>query len=564
MSAATAGLRGVLLILGAIACARGPGGPDGPGGPGESGGSPWFVEQAAARGLVFRHVSGHDGSRYYMPEIMGGGAALFDADDDGDLDAYLVQSGSIVGASAETNRFFRNAGGTFTDETEASGTGDPGYGMGVAAGDADEDGRVDLYVTNVGPNALFVNGGGARFADRTAAAGVGDPSWGTSAGFFDADRDGDLDLFVANYLDWRPEGELPCRNNASRPDYCSPKTYEQPARSVFYRNDGTGGFVDDSAPSGIADVARTSLGVAFLDFDDDGWLDVFVANDGMDDVLWHNLGDGRFADEAWVRGCAVDEDGTRKAGMGIACADLDGDLDLDLLVCNLSRETDSLYLYEDGHFLDRTARVGLGSVSRPFTRFGVGVIDFDHDGRLDLFQADGRVSKQSKPLADDPYAEPNLLFAGLDGPRFAEVAPRGGVEPELVATSRAAAFGDVDGDGGVDVLVVNRDAPAHLLVDAVAARGAWIRFRVLERSGRDALGATLVVRVGEAAVRRDVTACSSYLASSDPRVHLGLGDAMGVGDVVVRWVDGASERFAGPFAARREHRLARGLGTPER
>jgi hypothetical protein len=553
---------GTPLLLGLLIAGCGSGASDetpGSRGPATEGraGTPWFAEEAQRRGLVFAHESGHREGTYYMPEIMGGGAALFDMDDDGDLDAYLVQSGRIDGAPSAGNRLFENTGaGSFRDVTEGSGAGDRGYGNGVACADVDEDGDVDLYVTNTGPNVLLLNEGGGRFRDATAEAGVGDPGWGTSAAFLDADGDGLLDLFVTNYLDWSVATELPCMDALSRPDYCSPKNYRTPARDVFYRNLGGGRFEDLSEASGVAAEPGNGLGLGCADFDGDGNVDVFVANDGMADHLWLGDGAGNFVNRAYAWGCATDLNGLKKAGMGVAVADVDDDLDVDLLVCNLDRESDSMFLNEGTYFADGTARMGLASVSKAFTRFGMGWIDLDLDGRLDLFQANGRVQRARTAVAGDPYAEENLVFRGTAGGRFEEVRPRGGTGEELSATSRAAAFGDVDGDGGIDVLVVNRDGPAHLLMNRVEGRGAWIVLDARERSGRPAIGATLTVTVGERTLRRDVRAAYSYQASNDPRVHLGLGRADGIASVGVRWADGAEHAF-GPLAAGGVHRLVR-------
>jgi hypothetical protein len=527
---------------------------------------PWFEELAAERGLAFTHASGHAGP-HWMPEIMGGGAALFDADGDGDLDAYLVQSGRLApGAEARsTHALFENAGGgRFRSASRMSET--RGYGMGVAAGDVDEDGDPDLYVTHVGPNLLLENQGALRFADATARAGVGYENWSTSAAFFDADRDGDLDLFVANYLDWTFAGELPCLNALSQPDYCSPKNYKTPARSVFFENQGGGRFRDASASSGIAEKRGNGLGVAVGDVDQNGWLDVFVANDGTANHLWRNQGALVFEESGMLAGCGVDTSGQEKAGMGVVLMDLDRDLDLDLLVCNLAGETDSLFQNEKGYFADRTALSGLAPVSRPFTRFGVGAFDFDHDGELDVFEATGRVQSATTPRllggkAGDVYAEENLLFRGLGPALFTELPLRGGVAEPLVATSRAAAFGDVDGDGAIDVLVVNRDGPAHLLRNVAGGAGHWILFSVREASGRDALGASVEFALARGPVRREVASASSYLAANDPRVHLGLGRETVVERVTVRWVDGTREVF-GPLAADQVHALHRGSGRP--
>jgi hypothetical protein len=523
------------------------------------GGSPWLREAARERGLVFEHASGHR-ERYWMPEIMGGGVALFDPDGDGDLDAYLVQSGRLgEPGSAGADQLFANDGrGYFRDVGAQSGASDPGYGMGVACGDADGDGDTDLYVTNVGRNTLYRNEGELSFLDVTGPAEVGHEGWSTSAGFLDFDRDGELDLFVAGYLDWSPASELACSDPLGRPDYCSPRNYKTPARSALFRNLGAGRFEDVSRASGIASEPGTGLGVAFGDLDGDGWLDVFVANDGMPNHLWRNLGDGRFENMAMLAGCGVDSSGLPKAGMGVALADMDGDRDLDLLVGNLKGESDSCYRNEGGYFSDRTAALELAALSKPFTRFGLGLVDLDCDGWLDLYQANGRVERATAPLASDPYAEPNLLLAGRPRGGFAEVLPRGGTRELLLATSRGAAFGDVDGDGALDILVVNRDGPAHLFLNQKGGR--WVLLRVLERSGADALGATLVLGVAGCELRRDVAPAFSYCASNDPRVHVGLGSAERVDSVLVRWVDGSEERF-GPLAAGTVHELRRGAGT---
>lgn len=525
---------------------------------------PWFVEEASARGLVFEHVSGHSG-RYLFPEIHAGGAALFDADGDGDLDAYLVQSGGLEVAPSERpgNRLFVNQGdGAFRDATRGSGADDRGYGMGVATGDFDGDGRVDLYVTNVGANALLRNVGSGRFENVTGKAGVAGDRWSASATFFDYDLDGDFDLFVTNYSNWTIEDERDCTTPLGQPEYCGPATYGSPAPDVLYRNNGDGTFADVTRTSGLAAAFGTGLGVATGDFDGNGWPDLFVANDNMLDQLWLNQGDGTFQDEAVFRGCAADLSGKPKAGMGVGMADLDDDGDLDLLVCNLAGETDSLFINEDGYFADRTRASGLAGPSRPLTRFGVGLYDFDNDGILDLYQANGAIAREGKIYLDgDPYAEPNLLMRGLPGLRFQEVLPRGGTSEPLIATSRAAAFGDVDGDGGVDILVANRDAPPHLLINRVPGRGRWLRIRPREPSGGIALGASVSLELDDRRLRREVTAAASYQAASDPAAHFGLGAVERVETVEIRWPDGVTECF-GPPALDRTVSWARGSGRP--
>lgn len=547
-------------LLGLALCSCGAGG--GPGSPSDpSGPRPWFVEASAASGLRFEHVSGH-AEAYYMPEIMGGGAALFDMDGDGDLDAYLVQSGQLPGVShapaALGNQLFENLGeGRFRDVSAGSGADHRGYGNGVACGDADGDGDVDLYVTCVGPNALLLNDGRGRFTEATQAAGVGDPGWGTSATFFDADGDGDLDLFVTNYLNWSIQSELNCADPLGRPDYCSPKGYETPAADVFYRNLGGGKFRDESHSSGVGAKRGTGLGVLAADFDGDGRLDVFVANDGMEDHLWMAQSDGSYRDEARRWGCATDINGLKKAGMGVTAADIDGDLDLDLLVCNLAGESDSMYLNQGSYFSDSTHSSGLGAASRAYTRFGLGWVDFNGDGNVDLFQANGRVARSlDSRQAGDPYGELNLVLSGDGAGGFEEVLPRGGTTDPKGLTTRAAAFGDVNGDGAPDVLLVNRDGPAQLLINQAAAGAHWLLLDVRDERGAPALGAQVFLTLGQRTLRRDVLAGYSYQASNDPRVHLGLGSSTTLPKIEVLWTDGSRQNF-GTLELDRVHVLQR-------
>ena len=512
----------------------------------------WFVESAAARGIDFEWVSGHR-ERFFFPEIMGGGAALFDMDTDGDLDLYLVQAGSIEALDERLpNELYENRGpvepGHFTDVTEGSGAGDRGYGMGVAAGDFDNDGRVDLYVTNVEANTLLRNEGDGRFGDVTAVSGTGNPVWSSSAGFLDYDADGDLDLFCVNYIHWSAAEEISCYSKPHPSDYCSPKSYDAPARDTVYRNEGDGTFTDVSAEVGIQGSLGNGLGCVFTDFDGDGRVDVFVANDGMKNQLWRNIDGTRFEDVAPRMGCATDQDGREKAGMGTAAADIDDDGDEDLFVVNLSGEPDSFFRNDGRFFADRTPLVGLAVASRSYTRFGLGLVDFDNDGWLDVYQANGRVTRAAEVTGPRPFDEENLLFRGSPDARFTEVEPRGGSARTLEATSRAAAFGDVDGDGGVDVVVVNRDAKAYLLLNRVGHEKRWIAFRLLEESGRPALGATLHCQVGERTIMRTARSAYSYCAANDPTIHLGLGEATRVSNVEVVWADGERQAL-GAYSA---------------
>ncbi|MFN0008787.1 MAG: CRTAC1 family protein [Planctomycetota bacterium] len=525
-------------------------------------GSPWFEECARERGIVFDHVSGHAGN-YLFPEIMCGGVALFDMDGDADLDAYLVQAGSLTEPpeSRPGNRLFENLGtGTFRDVTAGSGAEVRGYGMGVAAGDYDNDGDVDLYVTNVGANALLRNDGAGRFTDVTSEAGVGETGWSASSAFFDIEGDGDLDLYVANYIRWSIADEIRCDGPPRGPDYCSPRSYPWPATDTLYRNDGNGAFTDVSREAGLRTAFGNGLGVICGDFDGDGRADVFVANDGTMNQLWLNRGEGRFEDAALLHGCAVDLNGVAKAGMGVAAADFDGDGDEEVFVANLRNESDSFYRNDGRYFSDRTALAGLGIASLPLTRFGCALEDFDDDGFHDLFVATGGVTRAETSFGPDPYAQPEILFRGTPEQRFEEVLPRGGTSEPLIATGRGAAFGDVDGDGAIDVVIVNRDGPAHLLRNVASPRGGWITLRLVERHGRDALGAVVSARAGARPITRVARSAYSYCSASDPRVHVGLGSERGLSEVLVRWPDGRRESF-GDLPGGRVHVLREGQGT---
>jgi hypothetical protein len=522
---------------------------------------PWFEEVSQASGLAFRHDSGHE-DRFLFAEIIGGGAAVLDVDGDGDLDIYLIQSGNLqqAGTDASVNRLFLNAGdGSFTEAPAAHGADDRGYGMGVAVADYDNDGDVDLYVTNLGSSALYQNDGNGHFTDVTTASNVNNMSWGTSAAFLDYDNDGMLDLFITNYVNWSMDNEIDCYNSSGLLDYCLPINYSAPATDRLFRNAGDGTFVDVTVEMGFEEAFGNGLGVTCSDFNGDGWIDIFVANDTMMNQLWINEEGKRFRNEALLRGCALDEHGIPKAGMGIATEDFDDDGDQDLLVMNIGGQTNSFFRNEDGFFTDKTGSIGMGTVGSGFTRFGVGSVDFDNDGYLDLYQAHGKVYRSAESLTADPFAEPNMLFQGSPEGRFEEVLPRGGTAELQIHTSRAAAFGDFDKDGGIDIVVVNRDGPVYLLRNIVQNRGGWIRFRVLEEHGRDALGAVVQLTLGARRLSRQVRSAYSYCASNDPSVHVGLGDASAVSNVTVLWPGGRLEAF-GEFSGGREIVLQKGSG----
>ncbi len=498
----------------------------------------WLEDKAIESGVSLTWISGDTGV-FNMPEIIGGGAAMLDFDNDGDLDIYFVQGGHLGIAKTEHNVLLRNDNGKFIDVTEQSSTGDTGYGMGVAVADYNNDSFVDIFITNVGKNVLFKNNGDGTFTDVTDEAGVGDAGWGASAAFSDFDADGDLDLYAINYLVWAHGLDLDCFNAKGALDYCSPTNYMAPAKDLLYRNNGDGTFTNMSESAGIGTRTGTGLGVVCNDFTGNGKIDIYVANDGMADQLWQNNGNWSFTDVAAMRGCALDDEGRPKAGMGVTTDDFDNDGDFDILVCNLFGESDSLYSNEGEYFVDITARKGIRTATRHATRFGLGWVDFNNDGHLDLYEANGRVQQIGTVQTSDPFAEKNYLLEGT---------PKKWKRIEAIAnqqthTSRAAVFGDINNDGGIDVLVINRDAPAYVLMNVHPSKNNSVQFKVLDTNSRDAIGAIVSGTIGTTRITRSVQSAWSYMASNDPRIHIGLGDATEITDVSVTWVDGTQTNF---------------------
>lgn len=499
-----------------------------------------------------------------MPEIMGAGVALLDYDNDGDLDVYLVQ-GATLDADAKPlvppppgwkpgNRLFRNMLAEtgelrFVDVTEKAGVGHVGYGMGAAVGDYDNDGHPDLYVTNFGPNVLYHNNGDGTFTDVTSQAGVDDARWSTSAAWLDYDGDGLLDLFVCNYVDFTVRGNRQCFSPAGAPDYCTPVAY-RPVPSRLLHNLGNGRFEDVSEPSGIASSYGPGLGVACADFNGDGLIDIYVADDTAANRLWINQGNGTFKETALEAGVAFSEDGLAKAGMGIAVGNVEDDGHLAILVTNLTREGVTLFR-EDGPgvFDDVTAQFRLSQPTFGFTGFGTQFFDYDNDGLLDLFIANGAVtlidSLASEPF---PYRQKNQLFHN-EGPGrgFRDVSSIAGAALQLSEVSRGAAFGDVNNDGQVDIVVTNNNGPVRLLLNEGVSRGHWLQVRLEgTKANRQGIGAQVGVScLGESTLWRRAHTDGSYLSAQDVRVHFGLGASPRIEAVVVHWPGGPSEKWSG-------------------
>ncbi|MFN0084163.1 MAG: CRTAC1 family protein [Blastocatellia bacterium] len=523
---------------------------------------PLFVDAAARAGLAFRHFTGATGE-LYMPEIMGAGAALLDYDNDGDLDVYLIQ-GRVLNEKKGLNdarfpvpkgwrpgnRLFRSEripGGAlkFTDVTEASGAGFDGYGMGAATGDYDNDGDVDLYLTNFGGNALLRNNGNGTFTNVTRESGVDDPRWSASAAFLDYDRDGDLDLFVCNYLDFTVRGNKRCLAPTGEPDYCAPNVY-RPQPSRLFRNEGGGRFADATQAAGLGAAFGPALGVASADFNGDGWTDIYVANDGAANLLWVNRGDGTFEERGLMAGAAYSADGAARAGMGLAVNDFDNDGDEDILVTNLTRQGSTLFRNDGtGRFEDATIDQNLAQPSFLSTGFGVAWFDYDQDGWRDAFAANGAVTLlpglRGQPY---PYRQANQLFHNEGGKGFREVTNAAGPPFRLSEVSRGAALGDLDNDGDLDLLVTNNNGPVRLLLNQAAAGAHWLQVRVLDATNRDALGARVaLLRPEGRQLWNRVHTDGSYLSASDPRVHFGLGAESGHISIGVLWTDGTREMW---------------------
>lgn len=513
---------------------------------------PWFVELPEDSGIRFSHQI-NDKRRYFMPETIGGGVALIDHDGDGDLDIYLVQGGVIGGnsASANVNRLYRNDGDhKFTDVTSESGTGDDGYGIGVTCGDFDRDRDVDIYITNLGENVLLRNDGNGTFTDVSRQAGVNDPAFGSSAAFGDLDGDRFPELYITNYIRWSKSQEIDCQSGMGTPDYCSPNNYLAPAADTLYRNNGDGTFENVSVSSGIRAVSGNGLGVTLADFDGDQLTDIYVANDGMPNQLWKNLGDGTFEDSAVTAGCAVNINGSAEAGMGVQAIDCDEDGDLDLFMSHIRNETNTFYRNDGGNFTDSTVLTGLAAPSRDYTGFGLGFQDFDHDGTLDLYVANGRVLRGFRNFREDaPYAEPNQVFKGLGSGRFREILPRGGTKTELIETSRGAAFGDLDGDGDIDIVIANNGEAARILINEAPKTGGAMTIELVDSDGCESLGTRVLIEGGGRKFHRRSERGYSYCASNDPQIHVGLGNIKAVDRVTVDWSGGERQIYNGPFEA---------------
>lgn len=549
--------------------------------PRNRGSAKFFVDITDEVGLDFQHVVGPLGT-YFMPEVNGAGGALFDYDNDGDLDLYLINGGRSPKAVGEfppgtrvENRLFRQEpDGRFVDVTGNSGLGDTGFGVGCAVGDIDNDGDLDVYVTNYGPDRMFRNNGAGTFSDITDVAGISNPDWASGATFFDYDRDGRLDLFVTNYVSDPIYGHsVACDFDEHGFNYCGPLKFAATVDRLFHnegiRTDESGSssvvFVDVTARAGMSDTKGAGFTAVCADFNRDGWPDIYVTNDLYPNRLWINGVDGTFSEQGQLRGAAVNGDGIAEAGMGIAIGDVNSDASFDLLATHFSRETSTLYVNDgNGIFSDVTLESKLAGLTLQHTGWGAALLDLDHDGDLDLPLANGLVTpcelivpidrrqrlevrQDDIPDAEDfwnEFADRNLLLVNDGNGRFDDGSQQGGDFTAYPGSARALIFGDIDEDGDPDLLVTYCGGRARLFRNDVPKRGHWLKVRAVDpRLHRDAYGAEVTVIVGDRRLLRTVNPSSSYLASNDPRPHFGLGASAGYDAIHVVWPDGLAEVF---------------------
>ena len=511
-----------------------------------------FVDITSRIGVNFRHQASPTSQKYLL-ETMGSGVALFDCDGDGRLDLFFVNGAHILdpmpkaSLPAKTdpqywNRLYhQKSDGTFEDITQTSGLPGQDYGMGVAVGDYDNDGREDLYVSAFPRNKLYHNEGNCKFADVTDAAGVGGSGWSTSAAFVDTDNDGRLDLVVGRYMDWTFDQNPYCgEHTPGHRAYCNPDAFGAVPLLLFH-NDGGGKFSNVSEKSGVSKLLGKVLGIAIADFDHDGYMDIAVTNDGMREFLLRNKGDGRFEDVAIQAGTAVDEDGRTYAGMGIDFADYNNDGAPDIIITNLSDQKYALYRNSaDGTFSYETGSTGLGMISRPYGGWGVRFMDYDNDGWKDLFIAQGHVLDTVQlTFPHLRYLQPLLLLHNEHGKRFVDVSAQSGEIFRHKWAARGLAVGDIDNDGALDAVVTTNNGPAYVLHNQGGTANHRLTLQLVgTKSNRDGIGAAVKLSSDSGSQDATVTTTSSYLSAADKRVHFGLGADTSATTIQIRWPSG--------------------------
>ncbi len=502
---------------------------------------PRFTSAAADGGIDFVHVNGATPEKY-LPETMGGGVVIFDHDGDGWPDIFFVNSGTLVDdptiADSRHRLYRNNRDGTFSESPAAGDIERSAYGMGACAADVDNDGWTDLYITNFGPDTLYRNRGGSGFDDVTASAGIRADRWSSSCAFADVDNDGDVDLYVANYLDFSLDDNRYCGLLDIR-IYCDPNVYDGVA-DILYRNEGDGTFTDVSRQSGIQLPEGKGLGVVFADYDLDGRVDAYVANDLVANFLFRNSGAGRFEETGLTAGVALGGDGRPMSGMGTDMADMNGDGRPDAFVTNMDRETHNLYAnIGGGLFLEVTFESGVGTATLPYVGWGTAFMDYDNDRDLDLAIANGAVLDNIEEFRDTPYPQRNLLLANDGTGSFRDRTREAGNGFALEKVSRGLASGDLDNDGDIDIVIGNNGQAADYLRNDGADGHHSLLVRLIgAESNRNGIGACLILTVGGRALVRQVKAGSSYLGQNDTRVHFGLGTWERAESLQIAWPTG--------------------------
>ncbi len=504
-----------------------------------------FKDVTASAGISFIHNSGRSGKKY-LPETMGAGGAFVDLDGDGWLDLVIVNGrdwAPKAGTASLHGLYRNNRNGTFTEVVKGSGLDQPAYGMGVAAGDVDNDGDEDLYITALEGDRLYRNEGGFKFTNVTRAAGISNANFGTSAAFVDYDRDGRLDLFVANYVKWSEATDKRCALDGKNKSYCTPEVYPGVASKLF-RNLGAGRFADVSQKAGVANPGAKALGVGLIDYDGDGWVDLFVANDTQPNQLFHNNRNGTFTDTAVAAGVAFSDDGVARGAMGVDAADYDRSGRPHLLVSNFQNQMLALYRNEGGGLFGDVAPASpVGRVSMATLGFGTFFFDYDLDGWIDVLATNGHIEESITTVQPKvQFKQPPLLFRNTGKGRFEHASPTAGPDFAVPQAGRGAAYGDYDRDGDLDVLLVNNHGPARLLRNDGGNRNSWISVRVSgTKTNRSGIGAVVRVTSAQGTQWQLVRSGSSYCSQSDLAVTFGLGKDTVATSIEVEWPGGAKE-----------------------
>lgn len=532
---------------------------------------------ASSSSIRFEDVTSHSGIDFFadssptpnknQPETMLSGVGLIDYDNDGYLDIFLINGAALPSLKKDSPKYYNrlyhnNHDGTFTDETEKAGLAGDGYDMGVAVGDFDNDGWEDIYVASVTKNHLYHNNGDGTFTDATDKAGVGSPTykgekmWSAAAGWVDYNNDGKLDLFVSNYCRWHVNGDPVCLSGGRLRAYCHPKFYE-PLPSTLYRNNGDGTFTDVSEETGIAKRLGKGMGIGFNDYDGDGFVDIFVANDNMPNSLFHNLKGKGFEEVSMDAGVAYSENGKAVSGMGAEFRDLDNDGLPDIWHTATELETFPLFRnVGNGIFIDVTGRSGLARPTLQMSGWSNGVADFDNDGLKDLFVARSNVLDNIAEFTSRTYGEPNTIFRNLGKMTFEDVTAQAGPDMQVSAAYRGAAIGDLDNDGRLDMVVTVLNGKAKILRNVSTNTNNWVAFKLVgKRSNRMAIGAQLKLTTDDGVSQYDIVSTSAgYGASRDPRAHFGLGQFKTVKQVEIRWPSGVRQLLK-DLPANRIHRI---------